>query len=532
MDTTNGGLGRPLNWFPAGLTGLLLSLEKAEYLSMQLKAFSVTQAVKSLLSINAPHRDQWGKPNPNPSGRNAFRRISSLDDIVSVALRDLSKSPANIHGLPIYPSTAHSSWMCSCDCEEDCDCNHTCGGCCDPDCSSCEPYNSDEESNCEYVEPQYLNSQADYQYQWGFPLAGSFLLNGPGPHSPTSLTGVFQARRDSRSQSFEDKEWGSGHRPEGVMQSERKVPYEVSETAQRASDNVGRLFGGCMREGEEDPRETDSDNQEVPNRHSGQHGTVHVCYRDSEEDNFAPTQRRRHEAQSSRNEYAKDNSPSTKLRIERADSGGDRITDQPAGLLQDSKRESSQSLGTGVQVTNLWQPGKFNSVISRFLSPAQMIQHSRALGETDTKKEVKDLSQSLPLGSNQKVLGLSKATQSGGVNLYCQTIAAEDKETDARTLRTGASPQSQCDTKKWNFRMGQNAVAGALAGAFVSLFLHPVDTVKTVVQAQTSQNRNLVPILSSIISQRGTAVPPFIMCPGILMKGMGRASYSGSPSEN
>jgi hypothetical protein len=51
--------------------------------------------------------------------------------------------------------------------------------------------------------------------------------------------------------------------------------------------------------------------------------------------------------------------------------------------------------------------------------------------------------------------------------------------------------------------MGQNAIAGALAGAFVSLCLHPIDTIKTVIQAQTGQHHNLFPVLSSIISQRG-----------------------------
>ncbi|KAJ7531528.1 hypothetical protein O6H91_14G047500 [Diphasiastrum complanatum] len=38
------------------------------------------------------------------------------------------------------------------------------------------------------------------------------------------------------------------------------------------------------------------------------------------------------------------------------------------------------------------------------------------------------------------------------------------------------------NVKRW--RMGENAIAGALAGAFVSLCLHPIDTIETVLQTQ------------------------------------------------
>jgi len=70
-------------------------------------------------------------------------------------------------------------------------------------------------------------------------------------------------------------------------------------------------------------------------------------------------------------------------------------------------------------------------------------------------------------------------------------------------LRSAAAAVEPCSAK-WNFRMGQNAGAGALAGGVVSLCLHPIDTLKTIVQSQTGGSRNLLPILSSVISERGT----------------------------
>lgn len=57
----------------------------------------------------------------------------------------------------------------------------------------------------------------------------------------------------------------------------------------------------------------------------------------------------------------------------------------------------------------------------------------------------------------------------------------------------------------------EHAVAGALAGIFVSLCLHPLDTVKTVIQSSSSschapQNKSVCYIAKTIISRhhRGT----------------------------
>jgi hypothetical protein len=106
----------------------------------------------------------------------------------------------------------------------------------------------------------------------------------------------------------------------------------------------------------------------------------------------------------------------------------------------------------------------------------------------------------------QRVLGLPLRTCSGFRSLgsrgqvsptVAEWQACSSSQGDSSSLSDGK------ETRSWNFRMGQNAIAGALAGAFVSLCLHPIDTLKTVIQAQTGQHPNLFPVLYSIISQRG-----------------------------
>ncbi|XP_047322332.1 adenine nucleotide transporter BT1, chloroplastic/mitochondrial isoform X2 [Impatiens glandulifera] len=49
----------------------------------------------------------------------------------------------------------------------------------------------------------------------------------------------------------------------------------------------------------------------------------------------------------------------------------------------------------------------------------------------------------------------------------------------------------------------QHAFAGALAGVFVSLFLHPMDTVKTVIQSCRADGKSTCYICRSIIMERG-----------------------------
>ncbi|KAI3838790.1 hypothetical protein MKX03_030942 [Papaver bracteatum] len=51
----------------------------------------------------------------------------------------------------------------------------------------------------------------------------------------------------------------------------------------------------------------------------------------------------------------------------------------------------------------------------------------------------------------------------------------------------------------------RHAFAGALAGTFVSLCLHPVDTIKTVIQAHSTVQKPISGIVGSIISDRGVS---------------------------
>ncbi|XAR55067.1 hypothetical protein NMG60_11030448 [Bertholletia excelsa] len=56
---------------------------------------------------------------------------------------------------------------------------------------------------------------------------------------------------------------------------------------------------------------------------------------------------------------------------------------------------------------------------------------------------------------------------------------------------------------RYGFAKQEHAFAGALAGIFVSLCLHPVDTIKTVIQSCRADQRPIHYISRSIISERG-----------------------------
>ena len=55
----------------------------------------------------------------------------------------------------------------------------------------------------------------------------------------------------------------------------------------------------------------------------------------------------------------------------------------------------------------------------------------------------------------------------------------------------------------YNIGKPEHAFAGALAGVFVSLCLHPVDTIKTVVQSYHAEHKSLSYIGKSIVTDRG-----------------------------
>ncbi|KAJ7531530.1 hypothetical protein O6H91_14G047600 [Diphasiastrum complanatum] len=75
------------------------------------------------------------------------------------------------------------------------------------------------------------------------------------------------------------------------------------------------------------------------------------------------------------------------------------------------------------------------------------------------------------------------------------------------------------NVKRW--RMGENAIAGALAGAFVSLCLHPIDTIKTVLQTQKTGRRSALMVLNSVVADRGVSG---------LYRGLGSNLTSSTPT--
>ena len=73
---------------------------------------------------------------------------------------------------------------------------------------------------------------------------------------------------------------------------------------------------------------------------------------------------------------------------------------------------------------------------------------------------------------------------------------------EIKTSDVPAKPEKQKGYVKPSLSQ-HNAVAGAMAGTCVSVCLHPIDTVKTVIQAQTFGQRSLLPTVFNITSNRG-----------------------------
>eukprot|EP00898_Chlorokybus_atmophyticus_P003776 jgi/Chlat1/439/Chrsp103S01018 len=74
-------------------------------------------------------------------------------------------------------------------------------------------------------------------------------------------------------------------------------------------------------------------------------------------------------------------------------------------------------------------------------------------------------------------------------------LGSDDRSSSSNLLATAAG------SVLTTFRT--NALAGALAGGLVSCSLHPVDTIKTIVQAEHGQRRSMSRILHRIMNERG-----------------------------
>lgn len=79
--------------------------------------------------------------------------------------------------------------------------------------------------------------------------------------------------------------------------------------------------------------------------------------------------------------------------------------------------------------------------------------------------------------------------------LSSKHFPADSAATSAKHCAVPASP--------WHHHLSSNALAGAAAGALVSCCLHPVDTVKTVLQAEMGGTLRFVPAVTKILRERG-----------------------------
>jgi hypothetical protein len=76
----------------------------------------------------------------------------------------------------------------------------------------------------------------------------------------------------------------------------------------------------------------------------------------------------------------------------------------------------------------------------------------------------------------------------------------KEHSVDKCSRKLQASFQHQCDN---TVAVNRHAVAGALAGSVVSISLHPVDTVKTLIQANSSGQSSSYPTIKCILVERG-----------------------------
>ncbi|GFS37136.1 mitochondrial substrate carrier family protein [Actinidia rufa] len=100
----------------------------------------------------------------------------------------------------------------------------------------------------------------------------------------------------------------------------------------------------------------------------------------------------------------------------------------------------------------------------------------------------------LTFESTESHVEITKCTDS---SLGQSSIAVENAST------TSLCSDYYLETVQQQKKMHEHAFAGALAGIFVSLCLHPVDTVKTVIQSCRADQRSINYIVRSIITERG-----------------------------
>lgn len=111
----------------------------------------------------------------------------------------------------------------------------------------------------------------------------------------------------------------------------------------------------------------------------------------------------------------------------------------------------------------------------------------------------------------------SKDCALDNLDYRCKTNSSEQHENKTKQsnklIVENEYNREDCSLKRekscYTIAKQEHAFAGALAGVFVSLCLHPVDTIKTVVQSYHAEQKSLSYIGKSIVSDRGGLV---ILC--------------------
>ncbi|KAK1267162.1 hypothetical protein QJS04_geneDACA000403 [Acorus gramineus] len=114
----------------------------------------------------------------------------------------------------------------------------------------------------------------------------------------------------------------------------------------------------------------------------------------------------------------------------------------------------------------------------------------------------------IDVGCHAKCLSSSNATVECRISGASQDVSGSEAECIAHefVLEDEFSlsfPLLGTDKLRNIFAKNRHAISGALAGTFVSLCLHPVDTVKTVIQASKMEQKSAFHIFKRIVSERG-----------------------------
>lgn len=188
------------------------------------------------------------------------------------------------------------------------------------------------------------------------------------------------------------------------------------------------------------------------------------------------------------------------------------FADSMNNLHRNSDRRGTASV---LRQSALLTPARFHQSMKYILNSNSSLQEpvlpiSSTLAKVSGKCKSDDKSMKQvtgPLGREESVLPISSTLgkKSGNCKFDDRSIeqvagplgSEESLRKDTRLQQTSSMSLFP--------KMGNNALAGALAGMFVSLWLHPIDTVKTIIQSRTVGHRLLFHNLGSIMSERGIA---------------------------